>query len=156
MVRKDEYNFYYFKDRIGDTFRWRGENVSTVEVSTILADFPGLLDANVYGVQVPHAEGRAGMAAITTKDAAAFDISKLAAFASASLPTYAVPLFVRLVKEMPSTSTMKQVKHHLVQEGFDPAKMNGDPLYWLPPKATSYQEVTPEVYQQIVDGKFRL
>ena len=118
-----------FVDRIGDTFRWKGENVSTNEVAETLSGAEGLLEANVYGVRVPGTEGRAGMAAL--KVTADFDLEGFAAFVMEKLPGYQRPLFIRLLgEEMRATSTFKQQKVDYRKEGFDPSAIC-DPLYLL-------------------------
>ncbi len=116
LLRKDVAGYFYFVDRIGDTFRWRGENVSTTQVAAVLRGCPGVTDAVVFGVAVPGQEGRAGMAAITTDDN--FGVDALAAHLNAHLPGYAQPLFVRLCESLDFTGTFKLTKGRLVQEGF--------------------------------------
>jgi len=98
----DEFGYFYFKDRTGDTFRWKGENCSTAEVEGIVSNICGLRDAVVYGVQVPHTEGRAGMATISDPEGT-LDLKALAAGVTKSLPSYAIPLFIRVVKEVDMT-----------------------------------------------------
>ncbi len=118
-----------FADRVGDTFRWKGENVSTNEVADILDGAQGVLEANVYGVQVPHADGRAGMAAVAVDDS--FDLEEFAEFAKSSLPGYQRPLFLRLLTgEMQVTGTFKHQKVSYRKEGIDPSVIQ-DPLYML-------------------------
>jgi acyl-CoA synthetase (AMP-forming)/AMP-acid ligase II len=118
-----------FADRVGDTFRWKGENVSTNEVADLLDTLDGVLEANVYGVQVPHADGRAGMAALAVSDD--FDLDRFAAAVTESLPRYQRPLFLRLLgQEMQVTGTFKHRKVDYRKEGFDPAEVS-DPLYLL-------------------------
>jgi len=97
LMKIDEKGFYYFCDRIGDTFRWKGENVSTTEVAEVLSVFPGLKEINVYGVAVKGTDGRAGMAAIVADDS--LDFAKFGAYAAKELPAYAVPLFLRRLPE---------------------------------------------------------
>jgi len=129
LVKLHPDNWLSFADRIGDTFRWKGENVSTNEVAETLNGAAGVLEANVYGVQVPKTDGRAGMAAITAADG--FDIQQFAKFAIEKLPTYQRPYFVRLVgNSMRTTSTLKHQKVDYRAEGFDPGKVS-DPLYFL-------------------------
>src|SRR5690606_39040110 len=95
-LRYDEDGYCYFVDRIGDTFRWKSENVSTQEVADALGDFPGLELINIYGVLVPGHEGRAGMAAVLMQPGQQFDPQAFHTFASERLPHYAVPVFVRV------------------------------------------------------------
>jgi len=116
LMRKDAAGYFYFVDRIGDTFRWKGENVSTTEVAAVIRAFPGVIEAVVFGVTVPGYEGRAGMASITTDPC--FNISGLWAHFSAALPDYARPLFVRCSGALDTTGTFKLVKGKLVEEGY--------------------------------------
>ena len=137
LLRRDEDDYYYFVDRIGDTFRWKSENVSTQEVAEALGGFPGLLIANVYGVRVPGAEGRAGMAALSLVDPAAFDGRAFFAWAAERLPDYAAPLFLRLAREADLTSTFKLRKVDLQREGYHPARAR-DPLFVRDEAARAY------------------
>ncbi len=130
LMRRDAQGYFYFVDRIGDTFRWKGENIATSEVSEALSVIPGIKEANVYGVAVPGMDGRAGMAALVT--GTGFDIAKLADALSGNLPSYARPVFIRLLPELEITGTFKQRKVELVKDGFDPAAI-ADPLYWFDP-----------------------
>ena len=116
LLRKDAAGFFYFVDRIGDTFRWRGENVATTQVAEVLRACPGVTDAVVYGVTVPGNEGRAGMAAITTTDQ--FDLDCLSMHLAAHLPAYAQPLFLRCTGSLDVTGTFKLTKAKLVQDGY--------------------------------------
>ena len=120
LMRQDKDGYFYFVDRIGDTFRWKGENVSTTEVSEALSHYPGVAEVNVYGVEVPGQDGRAGMAAITPGEG--FDIAGLRGYLSRELPFYARPVFIRIQPAIETTGTFKYRKVDLVKEGFDPAK----------------------------------
>ena len=126
LMRQDAQGFFYFVDRLGDTFRWKGENVATTEVAAALASCPGVAAANVYGVTVPGCDGKAGMAALETQ--AGFDLSELKSHLKARLPDYARPIFLRLVASLAATETFKQKKSELTREGFDPTRV-ADPLY---------------------------
>jgi fatty-acyl-CoA synthase len=128
LLRSDEDGYFYFVDRIGDSFRWKSENVSTLEVAEALSGFPGLEVANVYGVAVPNAEGRAGMAALVLRDPLAFDGRAFYAYALERLPSYATPLFVRLVPQADLTSTFKLRKIDLQRDGYDRSRVS-DPLF---------------------------
>jgi fatty-acyl-CoA synthase len=141
LLMRDEDDYYYFVDRIGDTFRWKSENVSTQEVAEALADFPGLEIANVYGVPVPGAEGRAGMAALVLRDRDAFDGRAFFALTVERLPDYAAPLVVRLVAAADLTSTFKLRKIDLQREGYD-LDVVCDPLYVRDPAAHAYVPLT--------------
>ncbi len=126
LMRRDAAGFFTFVDRIGDTFRWHGENVSTAAVAEAVCAAPGVAAASVYGVAVSGTEGRAGMAALVTGEG--FDLPTLHRHLAATLARHARPLFLRLVRELPLTATFKPQKARLVAEGFDPAGI-GDPLY---------------------------
>ena len=153
LLRKDEMGYYYFVDRIGDTFRWKGENVATSEVQETISTFPGIHEANVYGVRVPGAEGRVGMAALVVDDG--IDLDGLARHVVARLAAYARPVFLRLVREIDTTSTFKQRKRDLEREGFDPNATH-DPLFLLDPELQSYIRLDAAVYRDICEGKIRL
>lgn len=153
LMRQDKDGYFYFVDRIGDTFRWKGENVSTHQVGEVLGAFPGVLDVNVYGVKVGALDGRAGMAALTL--APGVDLMQLRAFLSGELPAYARPLFLRLQSEIATTGTFKHRKVDLVKEGFDPTRV-GDPLYFDHPGHGRYVPLTPELFAEIEAGQIRL
>ncbi|HUO87705.1 MAG TPA: long-chain-acyl-CoA synthetase [Rhizomicrobium sp.] len=153
LMRRDANGYFYFVDRIGDTFRWKGENVATSEVSEAISIFPGVKEANVYGVSVAGMDGRAGMAALVT--GTDFDISRLAEALSRNLPAYARPVFVRLLPELEITGTFKQRKVDLVKDGFDPATIR-DPLYWLDPRAGQYVPLTRQASEAIAAGAVKL
>jgi fatty-acyl-CoA synthase len=128
LLRADADGYFYFVDRIGDTYRWKSENVSTQEVAEALGGFPGLEVANVYGVRVPGAEGRAGMAALVLRDRASFDGRSFHAWVAERVASYAAPLFVRLAPEPDVTSTFKLRKIDLQRDGYDPSRI-ADPLF---------------------------
>jgi fatty-acyl-CoA synthase len=152
LLRQDEDGYVFFVDRVGDTFRWKGENVSTAEVALRLQAVPGVIEANVYGVEVPRADGRAGMAALVTGED--FDLGILAARIAADLPEYARPAFLRLQPEMAVTGTFKQRKVELVAEGFDPAKVAA-PLFHRAADG-GYRPLDTAVYGEIVNGRIRI
>ena len=153
LLRKDKEGYIYFVDRIGDTFRWKGENVSTNEVGEALSRIDGIATANVYGVAVPGADGKAGMAALTMDGEV--ELSGLHARLSASLPSYAIPLFLRIQREADTTGTFKYRKVELVSEGFDPEKVGGDPVWIYDPDAGDYTEMTPDHHARLLKGGFR-
>ncbi|WP_235906724.1 long-chain-acyl-CoA synthetase [Pseudomonas saliphila] len=128
LLRYDEDGYCYFVDRIGDTFRWKSENVSTQEVSDALGDFPGMELINVYGVLVPEHEGRAGMAAILMQPGQAFDPKAFYQHVEQRVPHYAVPVFVRVSSQADLTTTFKLRKIELQRQGYDPALV-GEPLF---------------------------
>jgi fatty-acyl-CoA synthase len=154
LLKQDAEGNYYFIDRIGDTFRWKGENVSTQEVQELLTSYPGIHMINVFGVQVPGAEGRAGMAVILMDDQAKFDPATFYRHTQEHLPVYARPAFVRLVKDMYLTSTFKLRKVELHKAGFDPNAAEG-PLYYRDESKGAYLPLTQEVYEQIKAGRVR-
>jgi len=150
LLRADRDGFFYFVDRIGDTFRWKGENVSTQEVAEQLGGFAGLELVNVYGVAVPGSDGRAGMAALLLAHGARFDAEAFYRHAQA-LPRYAAPVFVRLLAEQETTGTFKIRKVELQREGFDPASIR-DPLFVRDDAAKAYVPLGPELAAQIKAG----
>jgi fatty-acyl-CoA synthase len=152
LMRRDEHGYFYFVDRIGDTFRWKGENVATSEVAAALGREAHIREANVYGVHVPGAEGRAGMAALVVDGG--FDATVLAAHLKPRLPAYARPIFLRLTPALDVTGTFKQRKIDLVRDGFNPATI-ADPLYWLNPATGSYEPLTAARYADIVEGRVK-
>ena len=143
-----------FVDRLGDTFRWKGEVVSTNEVGDVLFRFGGMEEANVYGVEVAGTEGRAGMAAVTPLNGADIDLDGLAAWVVEKLPSYARPWFLRILDEKASTATFKQKKVALRREGFDPQQID-DRLYFLDPESRSYVPMTPDLHAGIESGAVR-
>jgi fatty-acyl-CoA synthase len=143
LVRFDEEDYFFFVDRVGDTFRWKSENVSTAEVETVLAAYPGPSVVNVYGVAVPGTEGRAGMVALTYPPGEAFDPPSFYVFAAAHLAHYAVPLFVRLAETPDMTATFKLRKVDYQREGYDPVSTSGDPLFVADPEAATYVPLDP-------------
>jgi fatty-acyl-CoA synthase len=152
-MRQDKDGYFYFVDRIGDTYRWKGENVSTTGVAEVISRYPGVDEASVYGVKVSKHDGRAGMAAITP--GAGFSIDGLRDYLVRELPNYARPLFIRLAPAIETTGTFKYRKVDLVRDGFDPAKIEQS-LYFDQPEEFAYTPITPELYAQIQDGAFKL
>jgi fatty-acyl-CoA synthase len=152
LMRRDSSGYFYFVDRLGDTFRWKGENVSTTEVAATILACPGVIEAAVYGVPVPGAEGRAGMAAIVA--ASSFDLAILWRHLSECLPDYARPLFLRVCREIAATETLKPKKQDLAREGFDPAL--SDPLYFNDRRGGVFVALAPTLHRRIVGGKARL
>jgi fatty-acyl-CoA synthase len=153
LMRRDAAGFYYFVDRVGETYRWKGENVSTAEVLTALVGAAGVREGVVYGVSVPHADGRAGMAALVV--GGDFDLGAFRAHATRHLPAYARPVFVRLLPALETTGTFKPRKQELVREGFDPARVT-DPLYVDDSRAGAYVLLDAARYADIADGRMRL
>ncbi|EJM75403.1 long-chain-acyl-CoA synthetase [Pseudomonas sp. GM55] len=156
LLRSIGFGHAQFVDRLGDTYRWKGENVSTTEVENILLQHPSISEAVAYGVEIRNTNGRAGMAAITPAESlATLDFSELLAFAREQMPAYAVPLFLRVKVKMETTGTFKYQKTRLKDEAFDPGKTGDDPIYaWLPGTQT-YVQVTEQLLTDIQGGKYR-
>jgi fatty-acyl-CoA synthase len=153
LMRQDEQGYFYFVDRVGDTFRWKGENVATSEVNDAIRDCPSVLDATTYGVTVPGADGRAGMATIVVDEN--FDFKTLSEHLAKRLPPYAHPLFLRISGALDATETFKQRKQQLIREGFDPARVN-DVLYFRDPASTTYRRLDAASFANIARGIVRL
>jgi fatty-acyl-CoA synthase len=152
LMKMDAEGYLYFIDRVGDTFRWKGENVSAGEVAERLMAFPGVREATVYGVAVDDADGRAGMAALVVDGA--FDAKAFGEHVARELPPYAQPLFVRLLPAMDITGTFKIRKLDLVADGYDPAKIKG-PLFFHDPKR-GYVKLTKAVFDRIAAGAVKI
>ncbi|GAB7363210.1 hypothetical protein MBLNU230_g3492t1 [Neophaeotheca triangularis] len=163
-LRRDEDGRWYFLDRLGDSFRWKSENVSTSEVAQTMGEFPRLLEANVYGVELPCHDGRAGCAAvyIAPEERESFDYAGLLAHCRKKLPKYAVPVFLRVIKNPTPMHNNKQNKVPLRKEGVDPSKVangeagNEDRILWAPPSASTYTPLGQAEWDAIVGGKARL
>jgi fatty-acyl-CoA synthase len=153
LMRKDEKRFFYFVDRIGDTFRWKGENVATSEISEAIGEFPGVRHVNVYGVAIPVAEGRAGMAAIVTENNV--DLAGLRNHLLSRLPHYARPLFLRIRSNLDITGTFKYSKTDLVRQGYDPAA-SPDIIYFNSPESESFVRLDKPLYDRIQMGEIRV
>ncbi len=153
LMRRDERGFYYFVDRVGETYRWKGENVSTAEVLTALTACRGVLDGVVYGVAVPGADGRAGTAALVVD--ADFDLAAFRADVGRRLPSYARPVFIRVLETIESTGTFKPRKQDLIQAGFDPARIQ-DKLYFDDPRKQAYVPIDGALYAAIAAGSVRI
>jgi fatty-acyl-CoA synthase len=151
LMRQDAQGFFYFVDRLGDTFRWKGENVATTEVAAALTAYPGINAATVYGIAVPGADGKAGMAALETD--ARFDPAGLQPHLKMRLPDYARPIFLRLVDTLAITETFKPKKSELAAEGFDPSHI-ADPLYV--DLGTGYVTLDATLYERVSSGLVRL
>ncbi len=155
LLKRDAEGYFFFVDRIGDTFRWKGENVSTQEVAEALASFPGVDMVNVYGVSVPGADGRAGMAALVLSSADEFDPRAFYAHAVTALPAYATPVFLRLQHDAEVTGTFKLRKVELQQEGYDPTKVS-EPLFVRDDGARSYARLDVDAYRRLMAGDIRV
>ncbi|XP_034565061.1 long-chain fatty acid transport protein 6 [Notolabrus celidotus] len=155
LMSENQEGFICFRDRVGDTFRWKGENVATTEVTEILGQVDFIQEVNVYGVEIPGQEGRAGMAAMIIRPSFSFDGKKLFDHVMTELPAYARPLFIRIQEVMEMTSTFKQQKFQLVQSGFNPSTIS-DPLFALDAQQQIYIPLTDAVYQSIINGSRKL
>jgi fatty-acyl-CoA synthase len=156
LLRRDAQGFYYFVDRIGDTFRWKGENVSTQEVAEALTRLPEIELCAVYGVAVPGCDGRVGMAALVLHDGGpAFDGGALYAHLTETLPAYARPGFLRVQSEAEVTGTLKLRKVELQAQGFDPDQVS-DPLYYRDDDTGCFKPVTPTVLAALHSGDLKL
>lgn len=153
LMTRDAQGFFYFVDRIGDTFRWKGENVSTTEVAAVLESCKGVVEVAVYGVSVSHAEGRAGMAALVVNSE--FDLATFRGEAIARLPEYARPVFLRIVPALDLTGTFKLSKQRLAAEGYDPAQTD-DALYFNDSALGHYIRLDAALHKRIVEGLVRL
>jgi fatty-acyl-CoA synthase len=153
LMRRDREGYFYFVDRIGDTFRWKGENVSTAEVGAILSQCSGVSQAVAYGVTITGAEGRAGMAAIVAADD--FDLAILQKYLNDHLPEYARPCFVRIRSELETTSTFRPKSQNLAREGFDPSRI-ADPIYFNDRGQHVFVRLDDELYERIQSGNIRL
>lgn len=155
LVRNIGFRHAQFVDRLGDTFRWKGENVSTTEVENLVCSYPSIAEAVVYGVEIPNTNGRAGMAAITPHEGIDIDYAHLLEHLRKEMPPYAVPVFLRQQQKMETTGTFKYQKNNLKKEGFDPHQSHKEPLYvWLP-GTDSYQLLTPEIWENISNSAYR-
>jgi fatty-acyl-CoA synthase len=153
LMRKDENGYFYFVDRIGDTFRWKGENVSTTEVEEAIGQYPKVLESNVYGVHIPGRDGRAGMAALVA--APDFDLAAFREHLVKRLPDYAQPVLLRIRNDIEVTATFKQKKIDLVKQGFNPNEVS-DPIYFNDPNAKAFVRLDAALYDSIRAGKVRL
>jgi len=153
LMRKDASGFYYFVDRLGDTFRWKGENVATLEVAEAICAFPGIEHTAVYGVTIPGADGRVGMAAIVTS--AAMDLTGLRKHLTSRLPAYARPAFLRFRNDIEITGTLKYSKADLQRQGYDPGTVS-DTIYFDDPQSQAFVPLGRELYESIQAGDIRL
>jgi acyl-CoA synthetase (AMP-forming)/AMP-acid ligase II len=158
-LRRTNDGRWYFLDRIGDTYRWKSENVSTAEVSEVLGKYPGITEAVVYGVKLPNYEGKAGCAALKldANSLTKVDFNKLHKFAQAELPPPAVPTFLRLGDFSAHTPNNKQNKVQLREQGVDPERLNSDArILWCRPGVQGYQPFNFEDWNKIKQLQVRL
>lgn len=150
----DEWGNLFFKDRTGDTFRWKGENVSTSEVEAVISNIVNYKDVIVYGVEIRGMEGRAGMAALYDPEEVVNLNGDLVDGLKRALPSYARPIFIRILKKLDLTGTYKLKKNDLQKEGFDPSKTS-DKIYYLTSNG-QYELVTKDVFDKINSGEIRV
>lgn len=160
LLSLDSLGFFYWSDRVGDTFRWKGENVATTEVEAVLSTIPGIADVSVYGVQIPQCDGKAGMAAIQLQEGLSFDTMDWALFQSECvkhLPVYSRPVFIRIRPQMTITSTFKHQKGDLVKDSFNPSLVKTDELFVvLSAKDGKLSRIDSDVFTRITNGEIKL
>lgn len=157
LVRDIGFRHAQFVDRLGDTFRWKGENVSTTEVENMLTEYHKILEAVVYGVEIPNTNGRAGMAAITLPagtELNADDLKHMVSTFKQHLPHYAIPVFLRIQQQVETTGTFKYQKNKLKEHAFDPVLCQERVLVLLPGQ-DAYCDVSPEIFANIQAAKYR-
>jgi fatty-acyl-CoA synthase len=153
LMRTDAAGYYYFVDRLGDTFRWKGENVSTLEVATALATVPGVRDIAVYGVAVPGHDGKAGMACLQVDDT--FSLTAFHETAARALPAYALPIFLRIGASLAVTDTFKHRKQALADEGYGTVS-EGDRLFVRLADGAAYVPLCDTTRRAIESGALRI
>jgi fatty-acyl-CoA synthase/citronellyl-CoA synthetase len=153
LVFNQGYRHVCFVDRLGDTFRWKGENVATTEVESVAAQFPAIEHAIVYGVEIAHSDGRAGMASVSIKEGCDLDLQAFLQHLNQHLPPYAVPVFIRIQARQQVTGTFKYQKGELKKQGFD-IEQSADPILVRLPKTSTYQTLTPDLLNQINQGQY--
>ncbi|GAA3927696.1 long-chain-acyl-CoA synthetase [Litoribacillus peritrichatus] len=154
LMRNMGFRHAQFVDRVGDTFRWKGENVSTTEVEHIVSEHGDVAESVCYGVEIQDTNGRAGMVAITPKASVNFDPNKILSHLQSELPSYAIPVFVREQQQLQTTGTFKYQKHTLKDEAFNPEKVT-DKLWALLPGEKAYTQINNNLYQKIQSGDYR-
>jgi len=150
LLRMEKDGFVYFVDRIGDTFRWKGENVSTSEVAEVISCCPGVIEVNVYGVTVPNKDGRAGMASLVVSPE--FSLEFLYQHVRKNLANFASPLFLRIQPQIEITATFKHRKVELVQQGFNPLIVK-DPVYFRDDSLGKFVVLDQPLYQKICNNQ---
>jgi len=155
LLKRDSRGYVYFIDRVGDNYRWKSENISTLEVAEALSSFSEIQEVNVYGIQLPKQDGRVGMAAIVPRPGTEIDMAALARHAARELPSYAVPSFIRIMPQMDVTDTWKHRKVELRKQGIN-IHIISDPIFIFNQKALEYQRLAEERYRKIMSGRARL
>jgi citronellyl-CoA synthetase len=154
LVNLHDDNWVSFADRYGDTFRWKGENVSTMEVESILNTFGGFEMCNAYGVEIPNSDGKAGMICIKLNDRKSFNTDLFSEFVVKNLPKYAIPLFIRIKDELEFTGTHKLRKVNLRRQGYD-INVIKDQIYFWDTASNKYKTFGRKQYQNIIEGKLK-
>ncbi|MFX0081709.1 MAG: AMP-binding protein [Candidatus Hodarchaeota archaeon] len=155
LMHLHDNNWLSFGDRYGDTYRWKGENVSTLEIETILNSHPDIKTSAVYGVSIPNTEGKTGMASVLLKSESEFDIEDFSKFVVESLPKYSIPIFLRIREELALTGSLKITKTNLRKEGYDISKVR-DPLFFWDSIKGLYIKFEENYHQKLIDGKLRI
>ena len=155
LLQVHENNWVSFADRFGDTFRWKGENVSTLEVESVLNTFPAIQLCNVYGVGIPHTDGKAGMATIQLEKYISFEFDQLSKFVTENLPPYAIPVFIRIKEELEFTGTHKLRKVNLRKEGYNVEEIK-EPVYSWNSSAKLYKAFDKVDYQNLLKNKLKV
>jgi fatty-acyl-CoA synthase len=153
LMRRDKEGYFYFIDRVGDTFRWKGENVSTTELADIICRCPGVSQAVVYGVTIPGAEGRAGM--VTVVPDTGFDVAAFRGYLVEHLPQYARPVFLRIANRLQVTGTFKLQKQKLSLEGYDPST-TAEAVYFDDASLKAFVRIDFELYERLRSGQLRI
>jgi fatty-acyl-CoA synthase len=153
LMTLDANGYFHFVDRVGDTFRWKGENVAASEVNEAAMDCLGVVDSTTYGVEIPGVDGRAGMVAVVVDDR--FDLGEFQSCLARRLPAYACPVFVRICATLDITETFKQKKQELVREGFDPGLVK-DPIFFREAETGAYRSVDADAHARLLGGLIRL
>lgn len=159
LIYRDADGYFYWSDRVGDTFRWKGENVATTEVENCISVVKGISEVTVYGVTVPNCDGRVGMASLILHEnikPSEMDWKLFHAECVKNLPTYARPAFIRIQSAIQVTGTFKHQKSVLVEDGFDPSKVGKDILFMYQQKDGQMIPLTQEIYQKIQKGEIKL
>ena len=154
LIRYIGYQHAQFVDRLGDTFRWKGENVSISEVEDVISSYEEVDHSSVFGVQIPGTEGRAGMASIySNKKPDEFDFNGFLDVLNENLPKYAIPHFIRFLSELSTTATHKIPKSNMKKAGFDITNTD-DPIYVLLPKSSEFILLTEKIYTDIINEQY--
>ena len=149
LLKKDKKGFVYFVDRIGDTFRWKGENVATTEVCSIISNYKDIEEAIVYGIKLEKYDGNPGMVYIKiNKD---IDFNKLYLYLKKDLPQYSIPCFIKIIKDIDMTGTFKYKKFNLKNDG-----INGEDIYIINKKENNYIKLDDNIRNDINNGKLQL